>query len=172
MKGRLDRKFDLPGQSGFLERVASWSVLGPDALGIRDDVFVREQNVPPEIERDEFDATCLHVVIYRCGAGQCLEAIATGRVVVQPSGEAMTGPVGRIGRLAVRKPFRGLGLGRHILTALIEHAQAQGLDQFELHSRVDAMLLYQRFGFRASGSVFDEAGTPHILMVRSARSSG
>ncbi|AWB33432.1 GNAT family N-acetyltransferase [Orrella marina] len=171
MNDRQDRYFDLPDQAGFLESTGGWALLGADALSVREDVFVNEQNVPPEIEQDDFDVTCMHIVIYSRGAGHYPKAIATGRVVVQPFGEALTGPVARIGRLAVRKAFRGIGLGTHLLTTLIEQAESQGLNQFELHSRVDAMPLYQRFGFLPSGPAFDEAGTPHILMVRSARST-
>ena len=134
---------------------------------MREDVFIKEQKVPPEIERDAFDETAIHIVLYTQKSASDVQAIATGRVVTQSSGEALCGRVGRIGRLAVQRAFRGLGLGQHLLVTLISRAQANGLTQFELHSRVDAMPLYERHGFNASGEAFDEAGTPHILMVRS-----
>lgn len=162
-----ERYFELKSRMRLIERTGCWETLGPDALRVRDDVFIKEQHVPPEIERDEFDETAIHIVLYTQESGRDEQAIATGRVVAQSCGEALSGPVGRIGRLAVQRAFRGLGLGQHLLITLISKARANGLTQFELHSRVDAMPIYERHGFIASGESFDEAGTPHILMMKS-----
>ncbi|MBN3769961.1 GNAT family N-acetyltransferase, partial [Burkholderia sp. Se-20378] len=42
-----------------------WTVLGGDAARIRDAVFVREQQIPPEWELDDDDPLSLHAVAYR-----------------------------------------------------------------------------------------------------------
>ncbi|UZQ86472.1 GNAT family N-acetyltransferase [Thermoclostridium stercorarium] len=64
------------------------------AYKIRVEVFVKEQNVPEEIELDEFDKTAVHVVAYRDD-----EPVGCGRVF-------MEGDYARIGRVAVLKKER------------------------------------------------------------------
>ena len=44
--------------------VGDWATLGKDAFVIRRDVFVLEQAVPEELERDSFDGTSVHAVAY------------------------------------------------------------------------------------------------------------
>src|SRR5579885_2984391 len=68
---------------------------------VREDVFVREQRVPPEMEVDEDDPRSLHVLA-RAADGS---AIGTGRLT----------PDGRIGRMAVLADWRGSGVGAAIL---------------------------------------------------------
>ncbi len=86
--------------------VGDWARLHDDAAAVRHAVFVVEQNVPPEIEMDEFDAVCVHAVAYDA-AGQVL---GTGRLL----------PDGHIGRMAVQRRARGLGVGARLLQALVE----------------------------------------------------
>jgi GNAT superfamily N-acetyltransferase len=92
---------------------------------IRDEVFVRGQNVPLDIELDALDPLCQHVIA-RSEDGQ---AIGTGRLL----------PDGRIGRMAVLETWRGRGVGGVMLARLVELARARGLQQVELHSQVHAI---------------------------------
>jgi predicted GNAT family N-acyltransferase len=78
---------------------------------------------------------------------------------------------GRIGRLAVLAERRATGVGKRVLQALIDRAHVQGMTRLHLHVRVDAQPFYEKFGFSARGPVFDEAGSPHIEMVRERVSS-
>jgi predicted GNAT family N-acyltransferase len=129
----------------------SWQELRPRALPIRWAVFVEEQKVPAEEEVDELDDLSLHVVAVLDG-----QAVATGRLC----------PDGRIGRMAVRGAFRQLGWGAAVMKALLEEADRRGLQASYLHAQCHALAFYERFGFRAEGPVFDEAGIPHRLMRR------
>ncbi|MBN3794570.1 GNAT family N-acetyltransferase, partial [Burkholderia sp. Ac-20392] len=59
-----------------------WTVLGGDAARIRDAVFVREQQIPPEWELDDDDPLSLHAVAYRVDAATGRRrAVATGRLL-------------------------------------------------------------------------------------------
>lgn len=122
------------------------------AMPLRMEVFVREQKVPIELEHDTFDALAYHALVSDWQG----RAVATGRLL----------PSGRIGRLAVSLDRRSTGLGKRVLQALIDTAQAKGIDHLHLHARVEAVGFYKKFGFKAHGEVFDEAGSPHIEMVR------
>lgn len=119
---------------------------------IRDEVFVRGQNVPLEIELDALDPLCLHVLA-RAEDGT---AIGTGRLM----------PDGRIGRMAVVSSWRGRGVGGVMLERLVELARSRGIAEVELHSQVHACAFYARHGFEAYGENFWEAGIEHVHMRR------
>jgi predicted GNAT family N-acyltransferase len=118
---------------------------------IRTTVFVEEQQVPEELEWDEYDEKCIHVL-----ASINNEFVATGRLL----------ETGQIGRMAVLKPNRKQGVGSKILEKLLLIAESSGLETVFLNSQVDAIGFYNRFGFKEEGGVFDDAGIPHKRMTK------
>ena len=130
--------------------VGVWQQCRQDAMPIRHDVFIVEQHVPPELELDEFDAVSTHVVAY-LEDGQ---PVGTGRLL----------PDGHIGRVAVLKPWRGRGIGRMIMQALMQQARRQGLPGVELSAQYHARSFYEDMGFQAEGDIYMEAGIEHIAM--------
>lgn len=118
---------------------------------IRHQVFVIEQGVPEEIEHDALDAQCLHVLAYWQGV-----AVGTARL----------SPGGRIGRMAVLPEYRHFGIGSALLQQLIDAALARGLAEVVLAAQVSAITFYERFGFKAEGTIFEEAGIDHLMMRR------
>lgn len=138
-------------------RTGDWAQLGKDARAVRTEVFVQEQKIPAEMEYDEADAGCVHAVAYN-GIGM---ALATGRLLEHVPG------VAKIGRMAVRQPLRGGRAGRAVLDALMQAARARGDREAVLHAQTSAAGFYARAGFAPRGPVFDEAGIPHVEMVRS-----
>lgn len=137
-------------------KVGSWDELGRDAGAIRTAVFVEEQQIPAEMEWDDADQGCLHAVAYnRFGA-----PLATGRLLEHVPG------VAKIGRMAVAQAMRGSRVGRAVLDALMKTARDRGDREAVLHAQVSAAPFYARAGFVPRGGEFDEAGIPHIEMVR------
>lgn len=137
-------------------RVGAWSELGRDAQAIRSAVFVEEQRIPAEMEWDEADAACVHAVAYnRFGV-----PLATGRLLEHVPG------VAKIGRMAVVQTMRGSRIGRNVLDALMKAARAQGDHEVVLHAQLSAAPFYARAGFAERGTVFEEAGIPHVEMMR------
>lgn len=132
-------------------RPAGWEQDAAALRRIREEVFVREQRVPPALEWDGLDETCLHVLAL---AGD------------HPIGTARMLPDGHIGRMAVLRPWRGRGVGGALLSYLLECARAQGLREVRLNAQVHAIPFYQRFGFNAQGEPFLDAGIPHRRMTR------
>jgi predicted GNAT family N-acyltransferase len=135
------------------------------AYAIRFEVFVDEQRVPPELELDELDVTADHMLVLAGGT-----PVATGRLVTEPPGfehlDAALGPVAHLGRIAVRAPHRGTGVGVAVVRALEERAVAAGLAVAYLSGQVVAIGFYERLGYAAYGEVFDDAGIPHRHMTR------
>ncbi|EHR71467.1 acyl-CoA thioester hydrolase, YbgC/YbaW family [Burkholderiales bacterium JOSHI_001] len=144
------------GQPMVQVRVGPWAELGADARAIRTEVFVLEQKIPAEMEWDEADATCLHAVAYnRFGL-----PLATGRLLEHVPG------VAKIGRMAVRASMRGGRIGREVLDALMQAARERGDREALLHAQTSAAAFYSRAGFVTRGAQFEEAGIPHVEMVR------
>ena len=137
-------------------RVGPWSELGKDAQAIRTAVFVQEQRIPAEMEWDEADQGCIHAVaVNRFGM-----PLATGRLLEHVPG------VAKIGRMAVVQTMRGSRIGRNVLDALMKAARERGDREVLLHAQLSAAPFYTRAGFTTRGPVFEEAGIPHVEMVR------
>ncbi|KYF81393.1 hypothetical protein BE11_00610 [Sorangium cellulosum] len=134
--------------------IRSDSPLYAGALRLRHEVFVVEQAVPADIEVDALDEGAQHHVVLE---GE--EVVATMRIV--PYGDAL-----KVGRVAVRKDLRGAGLGRRLLEEAIRIGEAQGARALVLDAQVVAAPFYRKLGFIEEGPIFDEAGIPHVRMVR------
>ena len=132
-------------------RPADWSIDREILRAIREEVFIREQSVPPELEWDEFDAQSRHVIAMSNGV-----PVGAGRLL----------PDGHIGRMAVLRESRGQGAGSALLTSLMEIARELGMRRVLLNAQVHAMPFYLRHGFRAHGEEFMDAGIPHRRMER------
>lgn len=128
------------------------SLLGTAALALRHAVFVLEQNVPEELERDEYDATAVHIVAV--GAG---DVVGVLRIVD-------LGEHAKIGRVAVRHDWRGRGVARAMMVDAMDRMRARGQSRFYLSAQVDALGLYEKLGFVAFGERFMEAGIEHLAM--------
>jgi predicted GNAT family N-acyltransferase len=133
-------------------RIVPWSEARPDAMSVREAVFVVEQGVPPEIELDEWDTQCDHALAFTPGG--C--AVGTGRLL----------PDGHIGRMAVLGEWRGRGVGGALLAALVERAAERGMKRLLLNAQTHAVPFYARYGFVVFGAEFMEADIPHVAMAR------
>ena len=125
----------------------------PDAARIRREVFVQEQGF--EHEFDEIDSSAIHVVAYVDG-----EPAATGRTY---RGED-SGFV--IGRIAVRRAYRGCGWGMRVVEKLEELALQQGGRRAELLAQVRAQGFYEKLGYAAVGGVVYDEFCPHVRMTK------
>jgi predicted GNAT family N-acyltransferase len=128
-----------------------WESSRARLLEVRRKVFVIEQGVPEEIEIDEDDPLSLHFL-----------AVDSAGV---PIGTARLLPDGRIGRMAVKAPWRRRGVGRALLSAAMDTARARGDRRLFLHAQVHSIPFYEALGFSVfCGDEFDEAGIPHREM--------
>jgi predicted GNAT family N-acyltransferase len=134
----------------FTIRRALWEADEPLIRDVREAVFVREQRIPAELEWDDADASATHVLAFAENG----EAIGTGRLL----------PSGRIGRMAVLRAYRGQGVGRALLAALLDAGHANGHAEVTLSAQIQVIGFYQRMGFLPVGEVYREAGIPHQRM--------
>ena len=136
-------------------QIVSWEEAATALRVIRTTVFIREQQVPEELEWDQFDAVSVHALAIN-NAGQ-------------PMGTARLLPDGHIGRMAVLKEWRGQGLGSALLTKLLQVLVKRRQFQAQLHAQTSAIPFYKKFGFEIVGEEFIEAGIPHVKMTLSIK---
>ncbi|MER7686384.1 GNAT family N-acetyltransferase [Streptomyces sp. NPDC097610] len=147
----------------YVVRVAEDAADREACFAVRKEVFVGEQGVPEDIEYDAYDAGALHVLAIREDG----VPLGTGRLLYGSEAAAKTDgdlTVGSLGRLAVTKAARGLGVGVALVRAIEDAARARGLAAVDLHAQTQAMGFYERLGYVAYGEEFLDAGIDHRAM--------
>ncbi|MFJ8823289.1 GNAT family N-acetyltransferase [Streptomyces sp. NPDC102467] len=150
----------------YVVREATTEADRASCFAVRKDVFVGEQNVPEDLEYDEYDAGAVHVLAVRedgvpLGTGRLL----TGAAAAVKNGGAAD--VGALGRLAVAKAARGLGVGAALVRAIEDAARERGVAAVDLHAQTHALGFYERLGYVVYGPEFPDAGIPHRAMRKS-----
>ncbi len=140
----------MPNRSLFIIRPVNWEASYDALHAVRHAVFVEEQKVREELEWDDIDERCYHVLAMSADGAP----IGTGRLL----------PDGHIGRMAVVREWRGKGVGSAILHALLDLARRDGFEVVKLNAQVHALGFYARHGFTVIGGEFMEAGIPHREM--------
>jgi len=131
-------------------KTTSWKDNKKSLSEIRRKVFIEEQNVPEELEWDEYDQDCIHVLV----TDENNKAIACGRLKTD----------GHIGRMAVLKAYRSAGIGTSILKELLAHAKSLNIEKVYLHAQTSAISFYEKQGFEVISEEFMDAGIPHKSM--------
>jgi len=121
------------------------------ARRIREAVFVREQQVPPELEYENEDVS-VHYLLFEGG-----EARATGRWRRTEKGI-------KLERFAVPASHRGRGYGTILLKRVLKEVLHDHSEVY-LHAQLTAVEYYRKEGFRVTGPTFEEAGIIHHRMV-------
>lgn len=122
---------------------------------IREDVFVVEQEVDPAEEYDEFENTSVHFL---------------AKIEGEPAGTArwrFTQNGVKLERFAVLKPMRGKTVGQALVKAIVEDIASQDAAKGKLlymHAQLPAIPLYEKFGFKKSGPMFEECNIQHFKM--------
>lgn len=127
-------------------------------IRLREEVFVIEQGVPLEIELDDADDRAIHFVAI---SGR--EVVGTARLVVK--GKSGRGKSGKLGRMAVRKDWRGKGIGTALIGFIRKVSEKRKLIRLYLHAQESALSFYRHLGFNPESDRFYEAGIPHRKMV-------
>lgn len=127
-------------------------------FAIRRKVFVEEQQVPLELELDDYDecVDTLHVLLLN----QQGDAVGTARF--RPYG----GGIVKIERVAVLADYRKSGAGRVIMETIEGDAKKAGYQRMKLGAQLHAKPFYERLGFQSYGSMYMDAGIEHIDMLK------
>ncbi|MFC3606746.1 GNAT family N-acetyltransferase [Stutzerimonas tarimensis] len=135
-------------------RIADWHDDNADLRRIREQVFIVEQAVPPDLEWDAEDTDAVHFLAFEGDY-----AIGTARLL----------PDAHIGRVAVLRDWRGMHVGVALMNAVVAEAERRHMTEQYLTAQVHATRFYERLGFRVVSEEFLEAGIPHVEMTRTSR---
>ncbi len=125
---------------------------------IRTLVFHKEQGVDLELEFDGKDSAAEHLLAYLDN-----QAVGTARI------RQLSEDIVKIERVAVVKSARGKGIGKKLTQTALDLAMQQGFEAATIHAQEYVKGLYSQLGFVQVGDKFDEAGIPHVKMVRKLR---
>lgn len=128
------------------------------ACAIREKVFIDEQDCPPDEEWDGWDDRSRHLLGIHDD-----EPIAVARWRAVPHQEEV---VAKLERFAVLSQHRGQGYGRQLVEYALYDARQAGFDTFLLHAQTHLEAFYASLGFETIGEPFEEAGIPHVKMVK------
>lgn len=131
-----------------------------DAFDIRNEVFVLEQQVDPELEWDEFDA--LDSTVMFVDYDEDGTALATGRFRALPE-------YGKVERICARKIARKKGSGRRIIEAIEQEARAQNVSLLKLGAQTTAIPFYEKLGYEVCSDIFMDAGIEHKDMQKTLK---
>jgi len=122
--------------------------------GVRFAVFVDEQRIDPDLEMDDRDAHCEHVLAWNARD----EVVGTGRIDFAAGG--------KVGRVAVLASERGSGVGTALMEKLHDVARSRGIAAVWCNAQVSAVSFYLGLGYRVVSARFEEAGIDHVRMTR------
>lgn len=123
-----------------------------DARKIRDEVFVKEQGFKDEF--DEIDSYAATLVFYDKD-----EPIGVCRYFNDKSAGEY-----HIGRVAVVKSHRGLGIGAVIMKTAESEIKADGGNVSLISAQLQAKGFYEKIGYTAYGYTYFEEHCEHIRM--------
>ena len=137
-------------KDNFVIQVVSWQTHAAPLKAVREEVFIKEQHVPVELEWDGLDVAAQHLLALS-NAG---EAICCARL----PGD------GSIGRMAVLKTWRGLGVGSALLNKAVELYRQQDIQNITLSAQVHAIPFYEKSGFEVCSEPYLDADILHVDM--------
>lgn len=127
-------------------------------LQLRQAVFVVEQNCV-YLDADSFDQDAWHLL------GENSGQLAAYCRVLKPGGKYSEVSIGRV--LTAEK-FRGLGLGKELMSVALTHIESEfPASAVRISAQLYLKKYYQDFGFKPVSEPYDEDGIPHIEMLRS-----
>lgn len=125
-----------------------------DALSVRRNVFIIEQQISPEEEIDQLEDVAIHFVAYDgdtpVGAGRM-------RIVDQK---------GKAERICVLSTERGKHIGQAVMAAIEDYARQQGLQKMVLNAQKTAVPFYDKLNYHITSDEFMDAGIPHYEMQK------
>ena len=131
-----------------------FNYLPKEAKEIRETVFVKEQGFKKEF--DEVDNLARHMIIY-----EEEQPISTCRFYFNEEKQSFI-----IGRIAVRKEYRGKGIGRKMLKEAEDIIRQDGGKSTMISGQVRVEKFYEKLGYQKQGEVFLDEDCPHIWMKK------
>lgn len=128
-----------------------------EVKNLRNEVFVKEQKVDPDIEFDDYDDLNRDDVIHIV-AKQNNEVVASLRLLLEKNKKII------VGRVVVKETHRKQGIGLKIMNYAEKYAFNNGYKLLELGAQTYALPFYENCGYTAFGDIFLDANIEHRMM--------
>jgi predicted GNAT family N-acyltransferase len=102
-----------------------------EAFQVRREVFVEQQELPESIVFDDLEEAAMHIVV-KFGDQ------ATGSARIRFLGARQA----KLERMAVLKAFRNMGIGRGIISFMIENLRSREVEDVVLHAQQEVVEFY------------------------------
>ncbi len=123
-----------------------------EALKIREEVFVKGQNISIDREKDGLDTSSEHAILYYNN---------------KPAGTARIRYVDnkmKLERIAILDEVRGKGLGIKLMKFLVQYGKEKRVKEIYMHAQYYLLNFYAKFGFKQRGDIFYDTDIKHIEM--------
>jgi len=130
-------------------KLVNWCEAENSLRQIRTQVFIQEQYVPVDLEWDGLDETAIHLLVMLEN-----ESIACARIINYQT----------IGRMAVIKNWRDMGLGMALLLEAIKICKSHSCKIITLSAQLHAVSFYSRAGFKVVSNEYLDANIRHVDM--------
>ena len=127
-------------------RQVRWPAQASELESIREQVFIKEQNVPPHLEWDGQEQDSQHFIAYHNGT-----PVGTARLVKHH----------KLTRMAVLKNYRNQGVGAALLKSVCRSALHAGMEELIADAQLEALGFYLQHDFTVTGTSFYDAGILH-----------
>ncbi|ANQ51734.1 GNAT family N-acetyltransferase [Flammeovirga sp. MY04] len=131
-----------------LKYIKPSSDLYTQAKRIRIECFFEGMQNAEALINDPFEKEGIHLVLL----DNLGKVIGTGRIHTE-------GSIGIISQMAVQKEHQKVGVGRILLTELIDKCKSLGMDCIELSARETALQFYIKNGFQPIGNRYPSKKT-------------
>lgn len=124
-------------------------------FALREEVFVVEQQVSRDEEFDEFEEVSSHFLVLD------MEGNGIGAARWRETSKGI-----KMERFAVKKEWRGKGVGSALVKAVLDHIllkKGTG-NRLYMHAQMGAIPLYEKHGFYKIGDIFEECDILHYEM--------
>jgi predicted GNAT family N-acyltransferase len=124
-------------------------------FAIREEVFIKGQNVPVERERDGLDDEALHFLATNKG-----KPVGTARVRFKDEVTA------KVERVAVVESARGLKIGKKLMQFIEMDDAVKSRPKIILQAQSYIVPFYESLGYEAYGDELMDVGIPHRNMSK------
>jgi predicted GNAT family N-acyltransferase len=130
-------------------KTVTWKEAEDALRSVRTPVFIDEQLVTPTFEWDDIDANAVHLL-----AMVEQQTIGCLRIIEYQ----------KIGRMAVLKNWRGLGIGAALLAEAVNICRNHGEQYIQLSAQTHAIAFYEKAGFVQVSDEYCDVNIPHVDM--------
>ena len=127
-----------------------------DILKLRQDIFIIEQNCIYD-DMDGLDGESRHILLLDAGN------ILAGYLRIVPPDIKFEEY--SLGRIAVKKDYRGQGLGRQIVKKGIDTVRSLGARSIRIEAQAHLEDFYKETGFKTVSNVYNVDDIPHLQMI-------